>query len=212
MIDKKVEQLHVKNLTAEDISIAASLIYQAYHDDPILQTLFNYQPDTAKNYEKKLRSLIREELNSFWQEKQPLIGLYNNERLKAVTCLFSANSELQAERFWHWRLKLMLSAGYIQTNQLIKKEKTIRDELNRFGNYYYLAFIAVDPHFQGQGYGRALLQALDDLLNTNPTSSGFAVFVTRHEHNAFFASEGFEYIKKLEFNHVSGQLLFKSVK
>ncbi|ASM54628.1 MULTISPECIES: GNAT family N-acetyltransferase [Pseudoalteromonas] len=209
-VTTQADTFSVQYLAAEDISIAASLIYQAYHDDPILQTMLNYEQESKSAYEKKLRSLIREELSSFWQEKQPLIGLYRNDKLKAVACVFESNSQLQAQRYWHWRLKLMLSAGYLQTNQLIDKEQTIRDALEQQGNYYFLAFIAVDPHFHGQGFGRYLLRGLNDLIQSNAESTGMAVFVTRKEHTQFFKTEGFESFKQLTFNKIAGELLFKS--
>lgn len=208
---ESTDTFSVQHIAPEDISTAASLIYQAYQNDPILQTLLGYNEKSPLDYEKKLRALIREELSSFWQEKQPLIGLYRNDKLKAVACVFESSSQLQAERYWHWRLKLMLSAGYLQTNQLIEKEKTIRDALKPQGNYYFLAFIAVDPHFHGQGFGRQLLKGLDGLLHDNPESSGIAVFVTRDEHTQFFKSQGFEHFKQLTFNRVKGELLFKTV-
>ncbi len=207
---ESTDTFSVQHIAPEDISTAASLIYQAYQNDPILQTLLGYNEKSPLDYEKKLRALIREELSSFWQEKQPLIGLYRNDKLKAVACVFESSSQLQAERYWHWRLKLMLSAGYLQTNQLIEKEKTIRDALKPQVNYFFLAFIAVDPHFHGQGFGRQLLKGLDGLLHDNPESSGIAVFVTRDEHTQFFKSQGFEHFKQLTFNRVKGELLFKA--
>ena len=207
---ESTDTFSVQHIAPEDISTAASLIYQAYQNDPILKTLLGYNEKSPLDYEKKLRALIREELSSFWQEKQPLIGLYRNDKLKAVACVFESSSQLQAERYWHWRLKLMLSAGYLQTNQLIEKEKTIRDALKPQGNYYFLAFIAVDPHFHGQGFGRQLLKGLDGLLHDNPEPSGIAVFVTRDEHTQFFKSQGFEHFKQLTFNRVKGELLFKA--
>ncbi|MBE0457684.1 GNAT family N-acetyltransferase [Pseudoalteromonas sp. KG3] len=209
-VETENETLRVQYIAAEDISIAASLIYQAYHDDPLLQPLLNYSESNKASYEKKLRALIREELNTFWQEKQPLIGLYKQDRLKAVACVFESDSQLQAQRYWHWRLKLMLSAGYLQTNQLIEKEQTIRNALSSQGNYYFLAFIAVDPHFHGQGIGRYLLRGLNDLVQSNDSASGMAVFVTQDKHTAFFASEGFTSLQHLTFNNVQGELLFKS--
>ncbi|WP_417699629.1 GNAT family N-acetyltransferase [Pseudoalteromonas lipolytica] len=206
------ETLRVQYLSAEDISTAASLIYQAYHDDPVLQNVLGYKEDNPSKYETKLRALVREELASFWQEKQPLIGLYSQSRLKAIACVFDSSSELQAERYWHWRLKLMLSAGYLQTNQLIEKECTIREMLAEKGQYLFLAFIAVDPHFQRQGLGRYLLRGLDDLVDSHQQVSGLAVFVTRGEQREFFSSEGFEVFKALSFNQVEGELMFKAAK
>ena len=104
----------------------------------------------------------------------------------------------------------MLSAGYLQTNQLIEKERTIREALSSKGHYLFLAFIAVDPHFQGQGLGRYLLRGLDDLVESSNQASGLAVFVTRSEQREFFSSEGFEVFKALSFNQVEGDLMFKA--
>lgn len=200
----------VQHLAAEDISVASSLIYQAYKNDPVLHAMLNYSDTNKLAYEKKLRALVREELSSFWQEKQPLIGLYRNDELKAIACIFDSSSQLHAQRYWHWRLKLMLSAGYLQTNQLIEKEKTIREALKPQGNYYFLAFIAVDPHFHGQGFGSTLLKGVDELIALNADSSGMAVFVTRDEHISFFKSHEFQHFKSLTFKAVQGELLFKA--
>jgi len=209
MHDTEQEQYQAHYLTAEDINVAASLIYQAYHDDPVLQKMLGSGEGALSDYEKKLRALVREELASFWHGKQPLVGLFQGERLKAVACIIQSDSEVQAERYWHWRLKLMLSAGYLTTHQLIEKERTIRKALETMGNYYFLAFIAVDPHFQQQGLGNLLLKGLEDLLVENKEASGIAVFVTKGEHEDFFLHHDYELLQRLEFNNVTGDLMFK---
>jgi len=197
-------------LTAEDLSLAASLLYQAYHDDPLLMQILNSSDASASVYEKKLRALIREELNSFWQGHEPLVGLFKEGVLKAVACVFKSGSKMRAQRVWHWRLKLMLSAGYLTTQQLIEKEKLIRESLNDYDCYHFLAFIAVAPGMQKQGIGSFLLRALDDLIKTDEDTLGLAVYVTRNDLKALFLNDGFNQIKKLEFSNISGDLLFKS--
>ena len=109
------ETLRVQYLSAEDISTAASLIYQAYHDDPVLQNVLGYKEDNPSKYETKLRALVREELQVL-ARKAASNRFYSQSRLKAIACVFDSASELQAERYWHWRLKLMLSAGFLQIN------------------------------------------------------------------------------------------------
>ena len=199
----------VRYLTPEDLNVAASLIYQAYHDDPLMREIFSAESSKTQEYEKKLRALIREELHSFWQAKQPLVGLYVDDALRAIACIFQSDASMQADRYWHWRLKLMLSAGYLTTQQLIEKEKTIRNALKTMGRYLFLAFIAVDPHYQRQGYGHYLLKGLDNLVEEDNETQGLAVFVTQSQHQTFFANHGFETMQTLQFSKVSGELLFK---
>ncbi|WP_046006852.1 GNAT family N-acetyltransferase [Pseudoalteromonas rubra] len=201
-------QLTVKHLLPEDSTVAASLLYRAYHDDKLFKDVLG--GSDAQTYESRLRALIREELSCFGQSAQPLIGLYQAQSLLAIACVFEAQTELQASRRWDWRLRLMMSAGYLQTQQLIDKEKTIREALADQGHYYFLSFIAVEPHYQGQGLGHHLLDALDELVKENPIASGLGVFVSEADQNAFFRQHGYEKFQVLTFKSVQGELLFKT--
>ncbi len=205
----KNEEIRAVYLTPEDLPIAASLLYQAYHDDVLFQKILKADPQSPLIYEKKLRALIREELTSFWQGHQPLVGVFKADTLKAVACVIKSDDDLKAERYWHWRLKLMLTTGYISTHQLIDKEKVIREALSDYSTYHFLAFIAVAPKMQKQGLGHYLLSALDNLIKDDMDTSGLAVFVTQSDQVKLFLNHGFTLVKELEFNSVSGQLLFK---
>ncbi|WP_105190330.1 GNAT family N-acetyltransferase [Pseudoalteromonas sp. T1lg48] len=199
----------VKYLTPEDLNVAASLIYQAYHKDPLMRELLQGEDQSQQQYEKKLRALIREELHTFWQSKQPLVGLFVEDRLQAIACVFASAASMPAQRYWHWRLKLMMSAGYLTTQQLIEKEQTIRNALQTMGNYLFIAFIAVAPQNQRHGLGHYLLNSLDSLMQEDNELKGMAVFVTQQPHIDFFTSHGFEVLQTLKFSKISGELLFK---
>ena len=73
-------------LSAEELKLAASLLFQAYHDDPVFLDIFN---SSKEGYEQRLRASIREELSAFWQAKQPMVGLYLGESMVGVACLNS---------------------------------------------------------------------------------------------------------------------------
>ncbi|WP_462174070.1 GNAT family N-acetyltransferase [Pseudoalteromonas xiamenensis] len=202
-------ELTIRYVSPEDTNVAASLLYQAYHDDPVLRSVLDSSNETK--FETKLRALIREELSSFGHGQQPMIGLYEDDRLRAVACLIEADSELQAQRYWHWRLRLMMSAGYLQTQALIDKESAIREALAPCGHYFFLAFIAVDPHVHGRGFGKALLQGLEEMIHDVPAASGIGVFVTHEKHQSFFAPLGYQVHDILEFNKVRGEVMFKAI-
>ena len=59
-------------LVAEDLKVAASLLFQTYYDDELLQKIF--RADKA-DYDKRLRAAIREDLTSFWESGQSIIGI-----------------------------------------------------------------------------------------------------------------------------------------
>jgi len=126
-------------LAAEDLKLAASLLYQAYHDDPVFLEIFNGdKPD----YEQRLRTSIREELNAFWKAQQPIVGLYLGESIVGVACLNKPTDGIGAERFWHWRLKMLLGAGYFSTKQMIEKEDKVLAAVP-LKKFHMLSFIAI---------------------------------------------------------------------
>ena len=206
--NEQTPTLSAKYLTAEDCNIAASLLYQAYHDDLLFQQILNYKDVEPSAYEKKLRLLIREELASFWKSHQHIVGVCQDDNLVAVSCILNLSSDLSANRVWHWRLKLMLNTGALSTKQLIDKETRIRESLSEYENTCFISLFAVDPHMQHQGFGRYLLRAIDDIVKTEQASSS-AIFVTQSTHKPLFESEGYTVLQSLGFTKVSGELLIK---
>lgn len=192
-------------LTAEDLKIAASILYLAYHDDPLFVEIFESEKE---GYESRLRSAIREELNAFWQAKQPMIGLFEHERLLAVACLIEPSATLGPNRFWHWRLKMLLTAGYLGTKQLVEKESIVR--ANMPSQYFHmLSFIGVHPDHQHRGLGHVLMAAIDSVMLENPDSEGVGMFVTLPKCLSFFEDGNYTLIKELNAGRIKGHIMFR---
>ena len=192
-------------LTADELKLAASLLYQSYHDDPLFMEIF--QADSA-DYEKRLRAAIREELATFWQAQQPMIGLFQGEQLLGVACVIGPDSGIGSSRLWHWRLKMLLTAGYVSTRQLLEKEQKIHSAMPA-QRYHMLAFIAVAPRQQHLGLGHYLIHAVDSIVDKDETSAGIGVFVTLEKYKAFFTEDQYQAVTDLAFNSVSGTLMFR---
>lgn len=197
------EDIRAAYLTAEELKLAVSLLYQAYHDDPIFLEIFN---GDKSDYEQRLRSSIREELNAFWQAQQPMVGLYLGETMVGVACLNSRQNGLTAERFWHWRLKMLLGAGYFSTRQMIEKEETVMAAVP-MENFHVLSFIAIHPLHQHHGFGHYLMAAVNTLLDEFPDSEGVAVYATTEKYKAFFDDVDYEFVKEVTVGNVSGSLM-----
>ena len=83
-------------LVAEDLKVAASLLFQTYYDDELLQKIF--RADKA-DYDKRLRAAIREDLTSFWESGQSIIGIRDGGTLLGVACLTRPGKSFGPGRF-----------------------------------------------------------------------------------------------------------------
>lgn len=190
-------------LTAEDLKLAASLLYQAYHDDPVFLEIFN---GDKEDYEQRLRASIREELGVFWQAKQPMVGLYLGEAMVGVACLNNPDEGVGSDRFWHWRLKMLLSAGYFSTKQMMEKERTVMEAVP-LKKFHMLSFIAVHPLHQQHGFGHYLMAAVNTVLEEHPNSEGVAVYATNDKYREFFKDVDYEMVKEIQVGQVTGALM-----
>ncbi|MCU7554916.1 GNAT family N-acetyltransferase [Alteromonas sp. ASW11-19] len=192
-------------LTADDLKVAASILYNAYFDDPLFVDIFQAEKE---GYENRLRSAIREELNAFWVAEQPMIGLFEGKRMLAVACMISPDAAFGAGRYWHWRLKMLLTAGLFGTRQMVEKEERVRASIPA-SDYHMLSFIAVHPDHQHLGIGHKLMGAIDSVLEEDPKSEGVAVYVTLPKCRPFFEDGRYQMVRDLEVGHVTGQVMFR---
>ncbi|GAA5130714.1 GNAT family N-acetyltransferase [Thalassotalea piscium] len=196
-------EIRAAYLVAEDLKVAASLLYQAYHDDPVFLEIFD---GDSIDYEQRLRTSIREELGAFWHAKQPIVGLYLGETMVGVACLNKSDEGVSSGRFWHWRLKMLLGAGYFSTKQMIEKEDIILSSVP-METFHMLAFIAIHPLHQQHGFGRYLMAAVTTILEEHPDSEGVAVFATTERYQTFFTDVGYQLITNVTVGNVSGSLM-----
>ena len=193
-------------LVAEDLKIAASILYLAYYDDPLFVDIFNSEKE---GYESRLRSAIREELNAFWLAKQPMIGLFDDERLVAVACMFNPNAELGPNRFWHWRLRMLLTAGYFSTKQMVEKETRVRERVPA-EHFHMLSLIGVHPDHQHNGLGHMLMSAIEGVMLGDINSQGVGMFVTLPKCLSFFKNGHYDLVEEIEVGRIKGHLMFRS--
>ncbi|MDP5031455.1 MAG: GNAT family N-acetyltransferase [Paraglaciecola sp.] len=192
-------------LTAEDLKIAASILYLAYHDDPLFIDIFEVEKE---GYESRLRSAIREELNAFWQAKQPMIGLFDEDRLVAVACLNLPSTSVGSNRFWHWRLKMLLTAGFMGTKQMLEKESVVREHMP--SQYFHmLSFIGVHPDHQHRGLGHILMGAIESVMLEDPKSEGVGMFVTLPKCLSFFEDGNYTLIEAVQAGRIKGHIMFR---
>jgi hypothetical protein len=200
-----LQKVKASYLGADDLKVASSILYNAYFDDPLFTDIFQVEKE---GYEARLRSAIREEVNTYWNASQSLIGLYEGDRLLAVTCLTLPDTAFGAGKFWHWRLKMLLTAGYFGTKQMIVKEEKVREKMPS-NNYHMLSLIGVHSDYQDIGLGHVLMSAILGLLLEDNESDGVGVLVTLPKCTSFFESGGFQHIEDISVGNIKGKVMFR---
>lgn len=200
------QDCEIRQLDPEELKLAQSILYSAYHDDPLFMQIF--RSDKA-DYEARLRSAIREEVATFWEMQQPIIGLWYQQQLLGVACLTAPGAAFQGDRLWHWRLKMLLTAGLLSSQQMLEKERRIHAAMP-VSQYHMLAFIACNPAYDYPQAMRHFLLAIDHWVDQHASSEGIAVFVTIDKYLGFFAQDQYQQIAQLDFNTVSGRLLYRA--
>ncbi|TRW50503.1 GNAT family N-acetyltransferase [Aliidiomarina halalkaliphila] len=191
-------------LGSEHLAPAASLLLTAYTDDPLFQAIFQAQKE---GYEQRLRAAIREELAAFFEAGQPMYGLFDGDTLEGVVCLTRASKGNPLQRFWHWRLRMLLTAGLVSTRHMLEKERVIAEAMP-VSDYHMLSFIAVHPRYQQRGLGELLVRAAENVLEDDIESAGIAVYATRSQYARFFEQRGYTLLRDVKVGDLRGQLLF----
>ncbi|GAA5190542.1 GNAT family N-acetyltransferase [Ferrimonas gelatinilytica] len=189
----------VRYLSADDLRVAASLLLQAYRDDPFFRSVF-----PADNYEQRLRAAIREELHELWQREQIFVGLELEGALVGVASLLDGAYPLGQERFWNWRLKMALGTGWSGARQWMAREQEILERLD-FDRTHLLQFVAVAPAYRRRGYGAQLLSSVI-ALERERHINGLATMIYWPTLKPLFESLGFNPIAELNVGQVTGSL------
>jgi len=200
-----LSECEIRQLDAEELKQAQSILYSAYHDDPLFMQIF--RADKA-DYEARLRAAIREEIATFWEQQQPVLGLWFQQQLLGVACLTAPGQAFQGDRLWHWRLKMLLTAGLLSSQQMLEKERRIHQAMPA-ERYHMLAFIARNPAYDHPQAMRQFLLAIDHWVDADSQSEGIGVFVTLEKYLSFFSQDQYLVVGQLDFQTVSGKLLFR---
>ncbi|EKE74054.1 GNAT family N-acetyltransferase [Gallaecimonas xiamenensis] len=171
-------------LTAEDLRQAGSILFQCYRDDPLFMALFDAKhPD----YEKRLRSSIRDELQHLWQGQHRLLGCFEGSSLLGLACLVSEPQG--THKLWSWRLSMLLTAGLGTTQQWLTLEKRLVDEIG-LARFDWLAFVAVSPAYRQQGLGQMLIEGASKAAR-QAGQGCLALLLSRPQEGGFFLNQGF---------------------
>lgn len=199
-------EARVVRLEAGAFTEAKAILYRAYKHEPTFKYLFDAN---KAGYDQRVRATIRELLNLHFNNHQDVIGLALDSHLIAVALIGGPDMRLSLSSQFNWRMRMILTAGFDCTSRYIEYHKQIHACLPT-GQHHELPLLGVDSKYRNMGYGKQLLQAIENICKENLRSSGIALDTGNSRYLAFFNKLGYETVGSVKLGDVTESVLFKS--
>jgi ribosomal protein S18 acetylase RimI-like enzyme len=195
----------VVRLDASALSEAKAILYRAYKHEPTFKYLFEYP---RPGYGQRLRATIRELLSLHFATDQEVVGLALDNHLIAVALIGSPDIRLNLTKQFSWRARMMLTAGMDCTWRYMDYHRQIHKHVPE-GVHHELPLFGVDTHYRNMGYGRQLMQALEDICAQNPKSKGVILDTGNARYLNFYKSIGYQVLGVVKLGTIVESILFK---
>ncbi len=198
-------EARVVRLEAGALTEAKAILYRAYKHEPTFKYLFE---SGRPGYEQRVRATIRELISLHFETNQDVIGLALDNHLIAVALVGSPDVRLDLARQFKWRMRMMLTAGMDCTWRYIDYHKQIHRCLTK-DQHHELPLMGVDDRYRNMGYGRQLMDALENICAENPKSVGIALDTGNARYINFYKRIGYDVVGTVKLGDVTESVLFK---
>lgn len=180
--------IKVVNLFEKNINEAADVLCEAFYNYPVMR----YVLGEKDNYDERLRKAVTFFVSARALRNEPLLGIYNPEnKLIAAATITLPGENPNPEELVKKRDTLWLELG--------AEEKT---RYENYGNaasgllpkesHHHLNMIGVRNDYQGKGLARQLINAIEELVSSHPSSTGISLNTEVESNVNFYLHLGFE--------------------
>jgi GNAT superfamily N-acetyltransferase len=202
------EETHARvvRLDLSALSEAKAILFRSYKNEPTFKYLFE---SSRPGYEQRVRATIRELVKLHLDLKQDVIGLALDNHLIGVALVGSPDVRLNLARQFNWRARMMMTAGMDCTWRYISYHKQIHDCLTK-DSHHELPLFGVDDPYRNMGYGRQLMEVIENICFENPKSAGIALDTGNFRYMDFYKKLGYEEVGTVKLGPLDEKVLFKA--
>ncbi len=147
---------------------AADVLTQAFVGDPLIRYLLSGHESM---YQEKVRELFHYQCLMYVEMELPIFGAVQDSRITGAACLSVPEEKERPASLVEADKKYNESVGkdsFERVQRFMRlSRKYIPDE-----PFHYLAALGVHPDYQGEGFGRLLLDEVHAVSEKHPMSSG----------------------------------------
>ena len=197
------------NISKDRLEEATDVLAKAFEDDPVINYfLFGHGDD----YQEKLRELFRYQCLMYAEMRLPIFGSVKNSEITGIACLSVPDKKKRPDSLIEVDKKFEQSMEQ-ESFDRIKRYMNLNKKHTPSVPHHYLAALGVHPDFQGQGFGRLLLEKVFELSGYHGTSTGVFLETATIENVEMYEHFGYDLLatEKLD-GIVDLWYMFKSMK
>lgn len=187
----------ITELSHKCLEEASHVLARAFENDPMVNyVLGKHTPEQRRAYFAYMCEL---HCDLEW----PVLGYLDHSKLAGLVCVNTPDVK-------EWPASIVSNytrlGGQIGQDAIRRLEAytQLSNRLRPKEPHYYIGVIGVDPDYRGKGYGKLLLDAVQEISRKNPASVGVALDTESTDSLNFYEHNGYHTIAqdKLESNQV----------
>jgi ribosomal protein S18 acetylase RimI-like enzyme len=180
------------NLHKQNIPEVSDVLFEAFYNYPVMKYVLGEKED----YDKRLHKAVTFFVTARALRKEPLLGIYNSENKLVAAATVTLPGEIPApQELFELRDKLWEEIG--------SEEKTRYEIYGSAASgllpkepHHHLNMIGVRNAYQGKGFARQLINAVEELASEHPTSTGVSLNTEVESNVNFYLHLGYELLGK----------------
>ena len=158
----------VISITKDNLEEATEVLTRAFEDDPVVRYFLSGH---EKDYPEGVHKLFGYQCLMYIEMELPIFGTVRNNRITGIACLSGPEKKIRPDSLFEADKEFEAFMGPNSFGR-IKRYMKLNKKHTPEGLHHYLAGLGIHPDFQGQGFGRLLLDKVHEITESHQTSTG----------------------------------------
>lgn len=158
-------------LSERNIEEVTDVLCKAFYNYPVMKYVLGEKED----YNKRQRQLVKYFVLARVFRNEPMFGIYNSDNKMVASAIVTLPGDISHPiKLIEQRDKLWTEPGSVEKKRY-KKYGNVASGLLPQKPHHHLNMIGVRNAYQGKGFARQLINAVEELVSQHPTSTGVSL-------------------------------------
>ncbi len=195
----------ITELSRQHAQEAVEVLAHAFQNDPIVHYFLK---GGGEEFQRHIRSFFNFSCEVRFDLEWSLFGCYEGARLMGVAGVTEPVDKPWPESLSHTYNNLKSEMG-VDAVERLEKYAALSDAHRPTQPNYMVGVIGVHPDGQGKGYGRRLLDTVQELSESHPTSTGVALDTETPLNVQIYQRCGYQLLEELPLDAVKIYTMFR---